>query len=62
MHYVKCNLKIICFVSNNTDTGKYMLEYQDIPLAGGMFTADEIAAHEQNIFYEEINGDENMKK
>ena len=41
------------FEPENGKTARYMLNYDDIPWAGGEFSAKDIAAHEQTIFYEE---------
>ena len=30
-----------------------MLEYEELPMEGGMFTAEEVSAHEKTMFYEE---------
>ena len=55
--YCKHGKRTICtaplqFKPENGKTAN-MLEYEELPMEGGMFTADEISAHEKTMFYEE---------
>ena len=55
--YCKHGKRSICnapgqFEPENGKTAN-MLEYEELPMEGGMFTAEEVSAHEKTMFYEE---------
>ena len=56
--YCKNGKRTICAAPvklqpESSKKGNYMLEFEDLPLAGGMLTPAEIKEHETTIFYEE---------
>lgn len=56
--YCKQGIRKICdepekYQPLSTRNGQYMLKFEDLPLAGGMLTPEEIKDHETTIFYEE---------